>query len=149
MKEYPPTKICTDCKQELDISNFRPRSNGRWLRSYCKTCANIRCVNWHRHNRDKSQKMSNRYYHENTSKVAQYWLKHRYGISLEQYKLLVEAQDGRCGICQRECKKLHVDHDHITNKIRGLLCFHCNAALGKFGDSIEGLERAIQYLRKS
>ncbi|MGE0576133.1 MAG: endonuclease VII domain-containing protein [Reyranella sp.] len=64
------------------------------------------------------------------------------------------AQEGRCKICRRpaeegQWKVLRVDHDHATGKIRGLLCHHCNVALGHFGDSPELLERAAEYLRCS
>ncbi|MCI4340485.1 MAG: endonuclease VII domain-containing protein [Thermoplasmata archaeon] len=50
-------------------------------------------------------------------------------------------------MCRRE-KKLVVDHDHKTEKVRGLLCAGCNGSLGKLGDDVEGLERAIAYLRR-
>jgi len=56
----------------------------------------------------------------------------------------------------RDCKnvldmgfKTHVDHDHTTNKIRGLLCSLCNPALGSFRDSIDILKEAIYYLEGS
>lgn len=59
--------------------------------------------------------------------------------------------DGVCAICKRPetiNKSLAVDHCHLTNTIRGLLCTNCNIALGKMGDSIEILKSAIAYLEK-
>ncbi len=58
-------------------------------------------------------------------------LKDRYGISLDQYNQLLEAQAGRCAICRNQPKTraLHVDHDHKSGKIRGLLCMNCNRRL--------------------
>lgn len=59
-----------------------------------------------------------------------------------------QEQDGRCAICNVpiEIKSAHLDHDHITGRIRGMLCRDCNWGLGNFKDSIESLRRAIQYL---
>lgn len=56
------------------------------------------------------------------------------------------AQGGVCAIC-REAKAEHVDHDHSTGKVRGLLCFNCNGALGQFRDRTDLMIRAVGYLR--
>lgn len=73
-----------------------------------------------------------------------------YGISLVEYDALLLSQGNRCGICSTDFKdKLypHVDHDHITSKVRGILCKSCNLGLGKLGDSINGIEKALNYLK--
>ena len=61
-------------------------------------------------------------------------------------------QEGRCAICSRHesefKKRLHVDHDHVTGSIRGLLCQQCNVGLGNFADSCERLTNAKDYLTK-
>lgn len=60
-----------------------------------------------------------------------------------------ELRASPCGICGRSATAdtpSHVDHDHATDKIRGSLCVGCNTGLGKLGDSVAGLERAIRYL---
>lgn len=60
---------------------------------------------------------------------------------------MVERQNGKCPICRSSLgEKPHVDHDHMTGAIRGILCFNCNAGLGKYGDDPERLVRAAQYL---
>ena len=72
-----------------------------------------------------------------------------YGITLEQYAGMVEAQEGGCAICgvrDSDDVALGVDHDHKTKAIRGVLCSGCNAGLGHFRDNVERLERAIAYL---
>lgn len=74
-----------------------------------------------------------------------------YGLLPGEYAALYELQDGRCFICQRATgtgkRKLAVDHDHVTNEPRGLLCSLCNKGiLGHCRDSIEMLQRAIDYL---
>jgi hypothetical protein len=57
-------------------------------------------------------------------------LRKKYGITRIQYLEMVELQQGKCAICKRYFgNKLHVDHDHTTNKIRGLLCLSCNGSL--------------------
>jgi hypothetical protein len=81
-------------------------------------------------------------------------LEYYYSMSVEQYEELLSYQDGRCAICRelpRGTKrgKLNVDHCHETGAVRGLLCSTCNTGIGKLGDSIEGLERALAYLKES
>lgn len=74
-------------------------------------------------------------------------LKTMYSMTVEDYETQVEERKGRCDICKEvPPTKLVVDHDHDTGKVRGLLCNKCNTALGKFGDSVEGLKAAIAYL---
>ena len=78
---------------------------------------------------------------------------HRYNtikrIHSSDREWLVRDQGGRCAICcEVPRRRLVVDHIHGTSLIRGLLCDKCNSGLGKLGDTIEGLERAIEYLRR-
>lgn len=76
----------------------------------------------------------------------------RYGLTLEAYEHLAVQQDGRCAICRRvppNGKRLHVDHCHETNRVRGLLCIHCNRAIGSLGDNLAGVMRAVRYLQES
>jgi len=72
-----------------------------------------------------------------------------YGIELEVYERLLLGQHGRCAICDlppRGKKPLGVDHDHKTNRMRGLLCDSCNRGIGLFCDSTDILKNAIRYL---
>jgi CRISPR/Cas system-associated protein Cas10 (large subunit of type III CRISPR-Cas system) len=77
-------------------------------------------------------------------------IKSKRGITIEEFNKLFDKQEGRCAICGRhqiEFKRpLDVDHNHITGKIRGLLCNRCNIAIGLFSENIEVLQRAISYL---
>lgn len=79
-----------------------------------------------------------------------------YGITPEQLTALKISQGWRCAICRRrfppdgvDTKQVHVDHCHESGAVRGILCSRCNSGLGKLGDSIEGLERALEYLKRS
>ena len=74
-----------------------------------------------------------------------------YGITVEEYDRMYKSCGGRCEICGRAEEdavkgRLHVDHCHDTGVVRGLLCSHCNTALGKFQDSPELLTAAIRYI---
>lgn len=76
-------------------------------------------------------------------------LKRKYGITPEEYDELLSAQDGVCQICGRPPRddiSLHVDHEHSSGRIRGLLCFRCNNALGDFDDDHDRLGAALTYL---
>lgn len=76
-------------------------------------------------------------------------LKRKYGITPEPYDALLAEQEGGCAICGRPPRSdiaLHVDHEHGTGRIRGLLCFRCNNALGDFDDDHDRLAKAVHYL---
>jgi len=85
-------------------------------------------------------------------------LKKSFGINIEDYKQMLKDQEGVCAIChqpeitydskQKKTRSLAVDHCHTTNKVRGLLCAHCNHAIGKFKDNLDLLRNAINYLTK-
>lgn len=72
--------------------------------------------------------------------------RNRHGITYEEYLKMVEFQDNACAICRKEAR-LDLDHDHITGKLRLLLCRRCNLMLRDCDDSIEILERAVAYLK--
>lgn len=77
-------------------------------------------------------------------------LKHKYNITFETYDELRNKQNGVCAVCKKVCKsgkRLSVDHNHSTGRIRGLLCGKCNTALGLAEDSIERLYALIAYLK--
>jgi len=72
-----------------------------------------------------------------------------YGITWNDYEQMLDEQNGVCAICGSENKsgkKLYVDHDHYTGKVRGLLCVKCNGGLGFFNDDINIIESARRYI---
>lgn len=80
-------------------------------------------------------------------------LRQFYNISMQEYDALHAAQGGHCALCpattsDRSGRSLHVDHEHISGRVRGLLCAKCNTALGGLGDNEEGLARALAYVRE-
>lgn len=78
-------------------------------------------------------------------------LKRAYGISLEERGALLMAQNFCCAICRTpertDGHRFCVDHDHRSGRVRGLLCYNCNRALGIFGDSVEAIQRVVDYLK--
>lgn len=75
----------------------------------------------------------------------------KYGLTVETFDALVERQSGCCAICRIlftdiDARHLHVDHNHKTGAVRGLLCHGCNTAIGLFNDDPERLEAALRYL---
>lgn len=112
------------------VENFpRNRSQTSGLGTYCKPCHN-RIV---RENKEKRGGARN------------YHLRRRYGITIEHFNAMYSEQNGLCAICL-EAKAAHVDHDHQTKRVRGLLCFNCNGALGQFRDRADLMVRAVAYL---
>ncbi|WP_234040356.1 endonuclease VII domain-containing protein [Micromonospora coerulea] len=73
-------------------------------------------------------------------------MRRRYGIGEKEFQELLAEQGGVCAICDGEDPQ-HLDHDHRTGWVRGILCFNCNGGLGQFRDSPARLARAITYLR--
>lgn len=74
----------------------------------------------------------------------------KYGITDQEFQAMLLAQSNRCAICQnvfKTSKSTHVDHCHNTGRVRGLLCHDCNTGIGKLRDSVDLLQRAIDYLR--
>ena len=84
-----------------------------------------------------------------------YGMKHRHGITPEQYEEMLSAQNGKCALCFADNGaygingRLHIDHDHTTGKIRGLLCMHCNHAIERLDNHDGWASRAEEYLRRS
>jgi hypothetical protein len=122
--KFPEVKTCSLCGVEKQAEFFNitvTSSDG--LRSYCKGCEP---------DYDRQTKWA-----------------FNFGLTVEEYQALLNAQDGNCAICGGACptgRMLAVDHDHLLGFIRGLLCARCNNALGSFQDSADLLLRAIQYL---
>lgn len=135
-------KVCSRCKKESPEEEFhdgpekhlKDGSVIRYKKSHCKACHLL-------DTRESAER------HPHTR------LAHRYRISKEEAKHWYKKTMGFCEICgiewQEGQKKLSIDHDHNTGKIRGILCSPCNSLLGYSYDSIDTLESAIDYLKRS
>lgn len=123
--ESEDTKLCSDCKKIKPLYEFGIHANKRkFAQAICLRCG-----------RQRSKENS---------------IFRNFGITLEQYDKILEKQSGGCKICgtktPRGKGRFSVDHDHLTGKIRGLLCNNCNHVLGNAKDNIKILAAAIQYL---
>ncbi len=124
-------KRCSRCHAWKSYDEFpRNRRSKDGFHCYCKPC----------HNRIGREYKRRRY-----GGTRHYHLRHRYGITVADVERLIAEQAGVCPICLRP-KPNHVDHDHATGRVRGILCFGCNGGLGQFGDDVDRLIRAIAYL---
>lgn len=101
--------------------------------------------------KDEVKKVKNLWYIKNREKIKNEKIIKKYNITLEDYNNLLLKQDNCCAICKinvKDLKKsLNIDHDHITSKVRGLLCSNCNTGIGLFKDNKKILLEAINYLK--
>lgn len=73
----------------------------------------------------------------------------KYGLDEQGYYALLWFQDDSCAICRAPFVSTpHIDHDHGSGEVRGLLCANCNTALGKLRDCPVVVGRALQYLNE-
>lgn len=134
-------KVCGTCSAELPLSSFYSNKRNRdGLYNHCKSCVRL---------------IQKRYEERNKVTRRARGLR-KIGATLEQYDELFAQQNGKCLICNeppkgtsRITQNLHVDHDHLTGKIRGLLCNRCNRGIGFFEDKADLLESAYKYLKES
>ncbi len=117
----------------------------------CKTCWNEYQRNWRNINKKRFREIKRKSLDKHKDRVRSYQLTVDHQINLEEYNRLLILQNEVCAICFEKCdtgKNLAVDHDHKTNKNRGLLCNSCNLMIGHSRDNIKNLLSAIDYLSK-
>jgi hypothetical protein len=88
---------------------------------------------------------------ERKRKQRDAYFRRTYNISADEFDLMLDAQGGGCALCGVRPKRLaslHVDHDHETGAVRGLLCIGCNQGLGQFRDDPELLRAAAEYVER-
>lgn len=124
--------------------------------SYCRPCASADQLRRYRADPERPNARKREDRKNNPEKYRAKYLA-RYGLTTEQFDLMVIAQGGGCAICGAR-GDLHVDHDHACcpqklrscgNCVRGLLCMSCNNGLGRFRDDTVLLTGAATYLYRS
>lgn len=153
------TKICTTCKVEKPLDSFSKRTQEKDGRHYyCRACWKIRRREVYlrlRANPDSYQKMLAGVLRSGRKHQRKRNLKQNYGMTVEDYQRLHDAQNGVCAICHKPERKtirgvlykLTVDHCHNSGRVRGLLCSRCNLMIGMAADCPDVLTRAIAYLQ--
>ena len=98
----------------------------------------------------KYKEIQDRYYAKRTETASwrNGWLNRKFGITEDEYNEMLSHQNRQCLLCGTEPtnRRLAVDHNHITNKVRGLLCLPCNRVLG-YVENTEWINKATEYLR--
>lgn len=151
-------RTCRLCEQEKPLEDFpkgrhqcRPcfnaKQRGRYQALIQTEEGRAKVDEWRRNYSDRVGK---------DTRLA-YWrehnLKHKYGMTHDDFLDMLADQDGKCAICGSEDSKrkgdkhLHVDHNHQTGKVRGLLCNSCNRGLGLLGEA--NLQAALDYLKRT
>ena len=137
------TRICRVCGKEKNLVDefYLSRKNPGLASSYsyeCKECTIKRTTNYNK---------------RNSSSVKSQYLKRNYGLTFEEFDALLTEQGNACAVCGTtkltgRHRRFSVDPYKSTGKIRGLLCYRCNTALGLVGDNIHTLKSMIEYLEK-
>lgn len=161
------TKTCRLCREAKPREEFyRDKGSRDGYRNDCKACnraasarryrenpgpAIARSQQWMKENRERYNDRMRRYRDSGKKAIAdrKSYLKRTYGLTLEQYDAMLASQDGVCAICGKPPSNafvLHVDHDHVTGAIRGLLHFTCNNLLGDAEDDPVVLRNAASYV---
>lgn len=156
------TKVCPRCTQEKPLTEYRvvPGRGSGGFSSYCYDCTREYQAVYQRarrsgatpEEREASAAWFRNYRKERPEAVRASMLRQSYGMDLDDYERIYDAQGGVCKICGtpdpggRWNSSLCVDHDHATGFVRGLLCHDCNVGLGFFDDSPEKMMAALQYL---
>lgn len=123
-------EICSKHRIKRSVRRIKTKRNGIVHESYCSMC---------RHEK----------YLRHRNSIRNCNLVKRYGITFEQYQQMLIFQNHKCAICDAPNDDKYtfaVDHCHITGKVRGLLCSHCNTALGQLKDSVDIAIKAASYL---
>lgn len=151
-------KACCRCGRDRDLEDFYRRSGSKDGRgAACKECLKAT-------ERASGERMAARLQvdeglRERVRKQGRESRRRernkRYGLKENEYEVRLAEQGGRCATCRRSPGEaglryqLHVDHDHATGAVRGLLCHNCNLALGQVGDSVDLLMALASYLLAS
>jgi hypothetical protein len=152
--------VCKKCKVEKPLSEYwRYKRSGVWKhQGSCSQCTNEYQRRWKEglpppeqwleytplppRPRKSQRRSDSRALTERERTLL------KYNLTPAQFNTMLEAQNGVCALCEKTSKSkrsLHVDHDHETGEVRGLLCFSCNSKLG-WAERI-GLARIVAYLK--
>jgi hypothetical protein len=150
------------CKTEKPLNAFGVHSRRTGVKHcWCRECTNFKAKEWRKKNPKKVAANSKKWREQNAERAAALrrrgHLKSLYGLSPEDYEKALSEQRGCCAICgaaEHASKtrggqhRFHIDHDHKTGRVRGLLCANCNRMIGQAKESVDVLWEAIAYLEE-
>ena len=158
-------KRCSKCAVTKPLDSFyRMKATRDGRRPECKKCFDARRRRWYEKNRDREIARVRSWQRANPERVKAWarksrdkrlkklreiHLRNKFGLTPLEYDALLNVQGGVCALCEQPPTpgiSLHVDHDHGTGEIRGLLCVRCNNALGLFREDPDLLRRAARYV---
>jgi hypothetical protein len=123
--------------------------------SACRECIRISTKKHYWSNREKRLANQSEWRKRNPDKVKHFAENKRlrtYGLTRESHLEMLKSQGFSCAICKEpqssNKRKLHIDHDHETGNVRGLLCSRCNTGIGQLRHDLELIESAFKYLSK-
>lgn len=160
-------KICPVCKITKSLKEFGKLKKAKSGINYvCRKCVTSRLKEyrkryrvrsnrnqrlWREKNKERWKVIKRREYQKNKQRYKNTHLKTLYNISILEYEDLLKKQNYACKICKLNestlSRKLAVDHNHKTGKIRGLLCSNCNSAIGKLQDDSTLIQTAAKYVQ--
>lgn len=138
----PPDRICSRCRARKPAKEFHVRGKNRRLKSMCKSCeSDYYAPTWRL------------WYQQNRTRVLNKRIKRIYGISRRDFNKILRKQHGRCAICRTRRPggngTWHIDHNHKTGRVRGLLCARCNIMIAQSRESAANLVAAVKYMRRN
>lgn len=147
-------KHCTKCDTTKSIEEFHKKNDTKDGRArWCAACSGEARREWYAkpENRARVKENARLYSIKNRSKEFARNLKRMYDLSVDEYHSLLLRHSFRCGICRvkfglPKAIRPHVDHDHNTGKVRGLLCSNCNIAIGLLKDEVNVIRNAAAYV---
>jgi hypothetical protein len=148
-------RVCTRCGHTGEFYPDKSKKDG--IHSICVACHKTYQKNLHARDseaRNRQLERSKKYRELNPEKyklgIRNATLKKKYGITIEEYNSMLATQNNQCAVCFDAPKhqRLHVDHNHKTGKVRGLLCQACNVSIGKMKESPELLRRLALYIEE-
>ena len=144
-------RTCYICRIEKDINDFyKNKGQPSGYDFKCKDCKKEYNKNHKSHMKESSKIWADEHKERVKEISRKGHLKRKYSISPEDYNRLMKQQNNKCLICHRiPDKKLFIDHNHKTGKVRGLLCQNCNLMIGNAGEDINILLSGIEYLRRN
>jgi len=164
-RETEHGRLCSTCKERKPPEHFGKSSFGDGTATRCKLCLRNSSEMWRYKDlvnfAEKSREKSARRYAKHGERLRKEGLNlrllHRYKISQASREEMLVAQGFQCRICSKPIhtptekfsnSSAHIDHCHISGKVRGLLCPACNSGLGNFKDNTSALRSAIAYLKE-